>query len=601
MRSSRLPVAVASILLGGISGDAGLPVPSPGCKSTPADVGWPSPNDWANFNLSVNGRLIATSPIALPCYQGPNYNPAACAALIPSWNDPTFRAQFPIGYSFSDLEPCDIITSAFNTTACSLGNNPVLAVDAATADHVSAAVLFAAQKNLRLSIKATGVDYLSRSTGFGSLEIWLRNMREGGMVLEIPYQPQQPCILPSGQPLWAGDSITINGSYTWSDVYSFAQSNGQIAVGPAYGGISAIGGYLQGGGHSAASAQYGLAADQLLEATVVLANGAQVTTSACQNPDLFAAIRGGGGGTFGIVTSVKVKSYPETPVAAVVFSMAALTGNDIPLFLDSITYLYQYFPWIIEAGLGGYAGWNLYDTQPMFGPAGPSFYLVMGAFNQTLAQVHATFDPIVAGLTPLNGVNLNLSVSYNYFPTYAGYFSSLFGTNIPASAGGIALTSRFLGAAHVSDPVPVRQMLNTTAGLPGQRTSRLAVLAGGLGVRAGASQSSGVNPAWRNAYVLDIVARRWEHTATAADVEAIHSDVTAVKGAALTALAPDTGSYPNEGDARDPTFLANFYGTALPMLEAAKAKYDPSGLFYCPTCVGSEFWSEDATGRLCHV
>lgn len=54
-----------------------------------------------------------------------------------------------------------------------------------------------------------------------------------------------------------------------------------------------------------------MGSDNVLEATVVLINGTVVTTNACNHPDLFYAIRGGGGGTYGIVTSVVMKAYPS--------------------------------------------------------------------------------------------------------------------------------------------------------------------------------------------------------------------------------------------------------------------------------------------------
>lgn len=67
--------------------------------------------------------------------------------------------------------------------------------------------------------------------------------------------------------------------------------------------VGCLGGWMQGGGHSPATHDFGLGADQVLEAQVVLANGKIVTASPCQNSDLLFAIRGGGGGTYGVVVS----------------------------------------------------------------------------------------------------------------------------------------------------------------------------------------------------------------------------------------------------------------------------------------------------------
>jgi FAD/FMN-containing dehydrogenase len=69
----------------------------------------------------------------------------------------------------------------------------------------------------------------------------------------------------------------------------------------------AMGGWIQGGGLGYASRKYGMGADRLVTARVVLADGRTVRASADENPDLFWALRGGGGGNFGIVTDYEVR------------------------------------------------------------------------------------------------------------------------------------------------------------------------------------------------------------------------------------------------------------------------------------------------------
>ena len=63
--------------------------------------------------------------------------------------------------------------------------------------------------------------------------------------------------------------------------------------------------------------------------------------------------------------------------------------------------------------------------------------------------------------------------------------------------------------------------------------------------------------------------------------------------------APGTGVYMNEADRKDPNYEHNFYGSHYPKLLSIKQKRDPSGVFYCPTCVGSSMYKEDSVGRLC--
>jgi FAD/FMN-containing dehydrogenase len=76
-----------------------------------------------------------------------------------------------------------------------------------------------------------------------------------------------------------------------------------------------IAGLTLGGGIGFAARKFGLTCDNLLEATVVLANGTAVTANAREHPDLYWALRGGGGGNFGIVTRLVFRTHPVGQVA----------------------------------------------------------------------------------------------------------------------------------------------------------------------------------------------------------------------------------------------------------------------------------------------
>ena len=102
---------------------------------------------------------------------------------------------------------------------------------------------------------------------------------------------------------------------------------GVLVVGGQAFTVGAAGGYSLGGGHSALSPMYGLTVDSILEVDVVIANGTLLTANSCTNPDLFWALRGGGGGTFGIVTRMVHKAHE--PASNYFNSTSIITANNL--------------------------------------------------------------------------------------------------------------------------------------------------------------------------------------------------------------------------------------------------------------------------------
>jgi FAD/FMN-containing dehydrogenase len=81
--------------------------------------------------------------------------------------------------------------------------------------------------------------------------------------------------------------------------------------------VGAVGGWLQGGGHGALANTLGLGADRVLQFRVVTPDGVLRVANACQHEDLFFALRGGGGGTFGVVLDATVRVAPRLPLRVV--------------------------------------------------------------------------------------------------------------------------------------------------------------------------------------------------------------------------------------------------------------------------------------------
>ena len=132
--------------------------------------------------------------------------------------------------------------------------------------------------------------------------------------------------------------------------------------------------------------------DNVLEITIVTADGNHIIANPYCNEDLFWALRGGGGGTWGIVTSVTYKSHPSTPFSGVLFDAYSTNVNSTREVLKEVIRL---TPSLVEQGYGGYGG----------GSTG-RFFLIVVSPNVTGEQTRATFLPLFDLATSLPSITL---------------------------------------------------------------------------------------------------------------------------------------------------------------------------------------------------
>lgn len=364
--------------------------------------------------------------------------------------------------------------------------------------------------------------------------------------------------------------------------------------------VGCLGGWMQGGGHSPATHDFGLGADQVLEAQVVLASGKVVTANPCENSEIFFAIRGGGPSSYGIVVSTVIKAYPTRKVAAQIFGFAPLTANDSSAFMDALAIVHQNYPRLSDSGFSGYGSWSIYSPSPLIGNYSTGFIHTIAVFGKTVAEAEELFASTAAQLQKYNNTSLYMTTRYLSFPTYVAYYDALSGIVTPVGQTA-ALGSRFLDQkALTGNATALKAMLQTIAGTPEQATSNNIVFVGGGQVFTDASDPySGVNPAWRQTYVHNIVARGWAPGSSNATIQAVYDDITYNKTQAMKDLAPNTGCYMNEADRFDPDYLQDFYGEHGAKLSEIKRKYDPRSVFYCPTCIGSELFKVKPSGQIC--
>ena len=127
--------------------------------------------------------------------------------------------------------------------------------------------------------------------------------------------------------------------------------------------------------------------------TIVIATGEELIVNANQYPDLWWALRGGGGGTFGVLTSVTYISHPVTPLIAGYFSVtidSPVKGKTEAL-KKLVTELLRITPQLAEAGWGGYP-----TIEPHAVTGVPSLGFMMLAPNVSWAKANESLNPFFA-------------------------------------------------------------------------------------------------------------------------------------------------------------------------------------------------------------
>jgi hypothetical protein len=163
-----------------------------------------------------------------------------------------------------------------------IDKRPALIARPATPDEVAQVVAFARDNDLRLAIRGGG----HNGAGLGTVDDGV--VIDLSLLKDIEVDPQ-------------ARTVRAGGGCTWGEVDSATNEHG-LATPSGIISTTGVGGLTLGGGLGHLTRKHGLAIDNLLEADVVLASGERVRASADENPDLFWALRGGGG-NFGVVTS----------------------------------------------------------------------------------------------------------------------------------------------------------------------------------------------------------------------------------------------------------------------------------------------------------
>jgi hypothetical protein len=118
-----------------------------------------------------------------------------------------------------------------------------------------------------------------------------------------------------GDDYYSGKAVKIGAGVQGFEVNAAAHDQGLQVVTGECPTVGVAGGYTQGGGHSALSSRHGMAADQALQYEVVVPSGEVLIANRQRNSDLYWALSGGGGGTYGVVLSLTSKAHPDVPTS----------------------------------------------------------------------------------------------------------------------------------------------------------------------------------------------------------------------------------------------------------------------------------------------
>ncbi|MBV9696672.1 MAG: FAD-binding oxidoreductase, partial [Gammaproteobacteria bacterium] len=413
-----------------------------------------------------------------------------------------------------------------------------------------------------------------------------------------------------------GPAVSLGAGAIWGEAYRAVTTEaGRYVQG---GGCTSVGvaGLIQSGGFGSFSKGFGSAAASLLEAEIVTADGRVRTVNALQDAPLFWALNGGGGGSWGVVTRLTLRTHELPAYFGAAWGVIEARSE-------------THFRRLLERFVAFYAEQL---ANPHWGEqvaVQPHNRLKVSMVCQGLSREEARavwqpfFDWVRAtpeAYTEVEQLGAGAKSSRNWWDTENNP-SMKRDTRVDAEPGhawwegdqdqvgswlhaydSLWLPARLL--AGEQQPRLVQALLEASRhyevglhfnkGLFGAPPGALAA------VRATAT-----NPDVIDAFALAIIAGGEDAVypgmpRPAPDLTAAHADAQAIAAATATlrAVAPEAGSYVSESNYFNERWQRDFFGEHYAQLQAVKRRYDPEGLFFVHHGVGSEGWSADGFTRL---
>lgn len=591
MQRRVLMKGLAALPLAGVAGGVahGAAV-APVRHVRPGEPGWPDPAEWARLRRRVGGRLVRVRSPFAACMPDPGS--PACTDLFEN----LLRNPFYISENVGLTETLGW-TDAWTSQASAYAVLPRRSAD------VAAAVSFARRHRVRLVVKGGGHSYVGGSNAPDSLLIWTRpNLR--AVELHDRFVPRGAAGLVEPEA-----AVSVGAGAIWMDVYDAVTTTaGRYVQG---GGCTTVGvaGLVQGGGFGSFSKGFGTAAANLLEAEVVTADGAVRIANQVRNPDLFWALKGGGGGTFGVVTRLTLRTHALPAFFGAV--LATITAASEAAYATLVAQVIAFYR---ERLLNPHWG-----EQIRFGP-GRQISVNMVFQGLTQAQAEQTWAPLFdwitarpADYTLAPPAVLAVPARDFWNPAVLGQIPGLI---VPADLPGVP-EDYFYWAADADQVGQVLHAYQSTwlsrrlldperrPALVDALTRASQIRAVGLHCNKGLAgapanvldwtRDTSMNPAVLDSFALAIAAANEPPAYPGIaghepDVAQGRRDarVVAAAMAPLKALAERPAAYVSEADYFQDDWQAAFWGDHYPRLTRIKDRYDPGGLFSVHHGVGTE-------------
>lgn len=597
IKAAALPI-FSSALTSAVTGTALAASATPLIRARvrPGDPGWPSAETWNTLNKILGGRLLKLRSPFADCGAADN---SPCADALAHLNNAFYIGDQPA------------LSQTSGWVDAWISQPGAYAVAAKNTADVVAAVNFAREYCLRLTVKGGGHSYQGTSGAPDSLLVWTRKMNS--VTVHDDFVAQ------GGDAAAPQHAVTLGAGAMWIDAYHAVTTRaGRYVQG---GGCTTVGvaGLVQSGGFGNFSKNYSTAAANLLEAEVVTADGQVCIANAFTNPDLFWALKGGGGGSFGIITRLTLRTHELPETFGAVFGTIKASSDES--FRKLIARVFEFYAaalfnphWgeqlsfnpdnsinisLVFQGISRQQAENIWapfiqwlGTQAEYSVENPLHFISVPARHFWDHAYHRKHFPQLVVKDQRPGAPEH-HVLWQGDQGQAGWFIHGFKSAwIPASllrndqcekltAAVFACTRHWSAGFHFNK------------GLAGARTAAIE-----------AARATAMNPDVLDAFALVIVAGgegpnfpgmpNFKHDLTEARNSARHIEQAMNE---IAKIIPDAGSYVSESDYFNRRWQAAFWGRNYPQLASVKKRYDPDGLFFVHHGVGSEEWSADGFTR----